>query len=183
MDHHQHLEKFSLQLVGNHWFSEGGSNILEENLIAFSVSSTWVMSLTAVDRLSQNIQSLLRKMSLHCLRCISRPTWSTPSINVDKYTKCSLCKIDPSKVCGSNEIQLLREGAPWHAEPIIKQFSMPLEAGFLHIGEERILFQCFKTVTNTLLSTAFFCSLIFPVPVWDNHSRSIHQTLYLSCKN
>ena len=38
--------------------------------------------------------------------------------DVDEVYKV-LCKIDPSKACGPDEIpgQLLREGAPWLAEP------------------------------------------------------------------
>ena len=42
-----------------------------------------------------------------------------------------LCKIDLSKACGPDGIPgwLLREGAPWPAEPITKLYSMSLQSG------------------------------------------------------
>ena len=41
-----------------------------------------------------------------------------------------LCRIDSSKACGPDEIpgRLLREGAPWLAEPISKLYSMSLQS-------------------------------------------------------
>ena len=58
------------------------------------------------------------------LRSLLWATWSIPSIadikfDVDEVYKV-LCGIDPSKACGPDEIpgRLLREGAPWLAEPI-----------------------------------------------------------------
>ena len=81
--------------------------------------------------------SLSRKTSQICLRSLLWATWSTPSItdiefDVDEVYKV-LCGIDPSKACGPDEIpgRLLREGAPWLAEPITKLFSMSLQSGSL----------------------------------------------------
>ena len=76
----------------------------------------------------ENISNLLR------LRSLLWPIWSTPSIadvvfDVDEVYKV-LCRIDSSKACGPDEIpgRLLREGAPWLAEPISKLYSMSLQS-------------------------------------------------------
>ena len=76
----------------------------------------------------ENISNLPR------LRSLIWPIWSTPSIvdvvfDVDEVYKV-LCRIDSSKACGPDEIpgRLLREGAPWLAEPISKLYSMSLQS-------------------------------------------------------
>ena len=74
--------------------------------------------------------------------------------DVDEVYKV-LCKIDPSKACGSDEIpvQLLREGAPWLAEPITKLYSMALQSRFLPKNWRRANVAPVFKIINTPLPT------------------------------
>ena len=59
------------------------------------------------------------------LRNLVQASWSTSSIDDVVISEDTifevLCKIEPSKACGPDDIpgRLLKEGAPWLAEPLI----------------------------------------------------------------
>ena len=64
-------------------------------------------------------------------------SWSTSSIDKVVISEDAvfevLCKIDPSKACGPDDIpgRLLKEGAPWLAEPPTQLFNLSLQSGVL----------------------------------------------------
>ena len=64
-------------------------------------------------------------------------SWSTSSIDELVISEDAvfevLCKIDPSKACGPDDIPgcLLKEGAPWLAEPLTQLYNLSLQSGVL----------------------------------------------------
>ena len=75
--------------------------------------------------------------NLSHLRNHVQASWSTSSIDKVVISEDAvfevLCKIDPSKACGPDDIPgcLLKEGAPWLAEPPTQLFNLSLQSGVL----------------------------------------------------
>ena len=71
------------------------------------------------------------------LRNLVQASWSTSSIDEVVISEDAvfevLCKIDPSKACGPDDIpgRLLKEGAPWLAEPLTQLYNLSLQSGVL----------------------------------------------------
>ena len=143
-DHQDHLEDISCQLVENQQiFWRWLKNVRGQSAGIANLKYMGNILTAAVDKakvFNHYFRSVFAKeniSNLPRLRSLLWATWSTPSIadiefDVDEVHKV-LCRIDPSKACGPDEIlgRLLREGAPWLAEPITKLFSMSLQSGSL----------------------------------------------------
>ena len=140
-DHHDRLEEISCQLVKNQRiFRRWLKNVRGQSAGITNLKNILTAAVDKVKVFNHYFRSVFAKeniSNLPRLRSLLWATRSTPSIadiefDVDEVHKV-LCGIDPSKVCGPDEIlgRLLREGAPWLAEPITKLFSMSLQSGSL----------------------------------------------------
>ena len=143
-DHRSHLEDISQQLVSNQrvfwrWLKNvrGGSAGIPNLKFMGSVLTAAADKAKAFNAYFCSIFTKENLSNLPHLRSLLQASWSTASISdvvIDEDSVLeALGGIDPSKACGPDEIpgRLLKEGAPWLAEPLTRLFNMSLQSGSL----------------------------------------------------
>ena len=143
-DHHDQLEEISQQLSGNErvfwrWLKNirGRSASIPNLKYMGNVVTATVHKAKVLNAYFCSIFTREKFSNLAHLRNLVHASWSTSSIDDVVISEDAvfevLCKIDPSKACGPDDIpgHLLKEGAPWLAEPLTQLYNLSLQSGVL----------------------------------------------------